>query len=108
MDFETAVNVPLWDTAALRFSAKNASSRVRAIGRAGCCRRDDPAIATLTMGRAQLALSPASFDLNLKVEGVRLALGDGPSPSSSAPSIRHTAAHAHDSGGPHRQHAVHG
>ncbi|HEV8332578.1 MAG TPA: TonB-dependent receptor [Steroidobacteraceae bacterium] len=71
LDFETAVNVPLADTAALRFSAKTIQQgegywTSRLLPGETIGNRD------LTMGRAQLALSPSdSFDLNLKVEGVR-------------------------------------
>src|SRR5262245_7725711 len=71
MAFETAVNVPLADTAALRFSAKTIQQgegywESRQLPGKTIGNRD------LTMGRAQLALSPSdSFDLNLKVEGVR-------------------------------------
>jgi iron complex outermembrane recepter protein len=71
VDFETAVNVPLADTAALRVSAKTIQQgegywESRALPGKTIGNRD------LTMGRAQLALSPSdSFDLNLKVEGVR-------------------------------------
>jgi iron complex outermembrane receptor protein len=71
MDFETAVNVPLADTAAVRFSAKTIQQgegywESRQLPGKTIGNRD------LTMGRAQLALSPSdSFDLNLKIEGVR-------------------------------------
>jgi iron complex outermembrane recepter protein len=71
MDFETAVNVPLADTAALRFSAKTIQQgegywESRELPGKTIGNRD------LTMARAQLALSPSdSFDVNLKVEGVR-------------------------------------
>jgi iron complex outermembrane receptor protein len=71
LDFETAVNVPLTDTAALRFSAKTIQQDEgywdsRLLSGKTIGNRD------LTMGRLQLALAPGdSFDLNLKVEGVR-------------------------------------
>jgi iron complex outermembrane receptor protein len=67
VDFETAVNVPLADTAALRVSAKTIQQgegywESRALPGKTIGNRD------LTMGRAQLALSPSdSFDLNLKI-----------------------------------------
>jgi iron complex outermembrane recepter protein len=71
LDFETAVNLPLADSAALRFSAKTIQQNEgfwesRRLPGKTIGERD------LTMGRLQLALAPGdSFDLNLKVEGVR-------------------------------------
>ena len=71
MDFEGAVNVPLGDTAALRFSGKTIQQgegywESRRLPGATIGDRD------LTMGRLQLALAPGdNFDLNLKVEGTR-------------------------------------
>jgi iron complex outermembrane receptor protein len=71
LDFETAVNMPLGDTVALRFSGKTIQQsegywESRRLPGATIGDRD------LTMGRLQLALEPGdNFDLNLKVEGVR-------------------------------------
>jgi iron complex outermembrane receptor protein len=71
LDFETAVNMPLGDTAALRFSGKTIQQsegywESRRLPGATIGDRN------LTMGRLQLALEPGDdFDLNLKVEGVR-------------------------------------
>jgi iron complex outermembrane recepter protein len=71
LDFEGAVNVPLGETAALRFSGKTIQQgegywESRRLPGETIGNRD------LTMGRLQLALAPSdSFDLNLKVEGSR-------------------------------------
>jgi iron complex outermembrane recepter protein len=71
LDFEGAVNLPLGETAALRFSGKTIQQsegywESRRLPGETLGDRD------LMMGRLQLALAPGdSFDLNLKVEGTR-------------------------------------
>src|SRR5688572_15083774 len=71
LDFEAALNVPLGDTAALRFSGKTIQQsegywESRRLPGETIGDRD------LMMGRLQLALAPGDdFDLNLKVEGTR-------------------------------------
>src|SRR5688572_9325341 len=71
LDFEGAVNLPLGETAALRFSGKTIQQsqgywESRRLPGETIGDRD------LMMGRLQLALAPGdNFDLNLKVEGTR-------------------------------------